>query len=136
MDYRVSSAGIIYAKWHDNRIVHVISNFHGSVLSKVQRKQKDDSIQEVNCPEIIPDYNKHMGAVDLADRLRQAYCVERKSKKWWHRLFFGLIDMVFVNSFVIYKKLKPDENISLLDYQRGVSCGLIKKILKPGVNCL
>lgn len=65
-----------------------------------------------------------MGGVN---RLRAAYCIDRRAKKWWHRLFFGLLDIAFVNSYVIYKKINPDDNISLLEFRRGVSTGLMIK---------
>lgn len=66
-----------------------------------------------------------MGGVDHADqlRLRMTYGVNRKSKKWWHRIFWGLLDIMFVNSYVIYKVVHGD--ISLLDFRRSVVQGLL-----------
>lgn len=124
-DYRVSNLDITFFKWYDNRVVHLASNFHGTESTIVNRKQKDGTKLDVACPAIVKNYNRFMGGVDFADRLRQCYCTDRRSKKWWHRLFFGLLDIAFVNSYVIYKKMNPSENVSLLDFRRGVSLGLI-----------
>ena len=55
-----------------------------------------------------------MGGVDLADRLRALYNVERKSRKWWHSIFFGLIDIMFVNSYIVYCDLF--EKITVLQF--------------------
>lgn len=129
-DYRVSADGICFFKWCDNRIVYALSNFHGTNVGKVQRLQKDGSKETFSCPEFIPDYNQYMRVVDQADRLRQAYCVDRRSKKWWHRLFFGLLDMAFVNSYIIYNKINPEEQITLLEYRRNVSLGLMSSGVK------
>lgn len=68
-----------------------------------------------------------MGGVDCADQLRQYYNVNRWSRKWWHRLFWGMVDIAFVNSFVIYNYLNANEKKTLLDYRREVAQGLIIK---------
>ncbi|KAJ8928102.1 hypothetical protein NQ314_019363 [Rhamnusium bicolor] len=81
IDYRVSKMDVTYCKWHDNRVVHLISNYHGTKSTTVKRMQKDGSRKDIACPEIVPDYNRYMGGVDRADRLRQAYCINRRSKK-------------------------------------------------------
>ncbi|KAJ8889728.1 hypothetical protein PR048_009229 [Dryococelus australis] len=54
---------------------------------------------------VVSDYNQHMGGVDHADTLRQLHCVDQKSWKWWHRLFWGMCDNTFVNAFVVYKEI-------------------------------
>jgi hypothetical protein len=109
----------------DNKPVHLISNFHGSETTSVKRKAKDGSAVTVPCPSAVFDYNKYMGGVDHADRLRALYNIDRKSQKWWHRLFFGLIDIMFVNSYVVYTTLF--NKISVLEYRRSIVQGLLTK---------
>ncbi|KAG5892502.1 hypothetical protein JTB14_015412 [Gonioctena quinquepunctata] len=88
----------------------------------------------MNCAQIVDDYNKHMGGVDQADRLRQAYCIKRRSRKWWHRLCFGIVDIAFVNSYILYKKLNPEDHLTLLDFRRGVALGLMSQTNNPVTN--
>ena len=126
-DYRISQNGIAVFKWFDNKIVYLASNFHGSETSEVKRKGKDGTKAAIVCPAIVPDYNRNMGGVDHADRLRQVYNVDRRSRKWWHRLFWGLLDIAFVNSFLVYKEMGCEENLTLLDFRRGVSLGLMNR---------
>ena len=52
-DYRISKDGIAVYKWRDNRPVHIISNFHGIEKTYVNRRNKDGSVTEVLCPEVI-----------------------------------------------------------------------------------
>jgi hypothetical protein len=73
---------------------------------------------------VAKDYNKHMGGVDKHDMLRQIYGINRKSLKWWHRIFFRLLDMTIVNSFLIHKE-HCQSAISLLDYRGEIACGLL-----------
>jgi len=124
-DIKYSPNGVSFIKWMDNKAVHFISNFHESEITNVNRKNKDGSSVSVKCPTSVSDYNKYMGGVDHADRLRALYNIERKSRKWWHRLFFGLLDIMFVNSYVVYCSLF--EKMSVLEYRRSVVQGLLTK---------
>lgn len=66
-DFRVSKDSLVLAKWQDNKPVFVLSNFHGTEISSVERTQKDGSKSVFSCPDAVVDYNKHMGGVDKAD---------------------------------------------------------------------
>lgn len=128
-DIRFSSSDIGYFKWMDNKVVNFVSNFHGSETGSVLRTSKDGSRQEVKCPTVVCSYNKYMGGVDHADRLRALYCVDRKSMKWWHRLFWGFFDIALVNAFVIYCNLF--EETDMLSFRRSVAQGLLAQRAPP-----
>lgn len=132
-DYRVSKDDIVVFKWRDNKVVHAISNFHGTEESQVNRKNKDGTIAKVTCPEAIKNYNTYMGGVDKADMYCALYGTSRKSKKWWHRIFFGLVDRSLCNAFVVYKKL-GDCNCTLLNFRRSVAQSLITLGKPPKVG--
>lgn len=57
---------------------------------------------------MIHDYNQFMGGVDLCDQLLHYYGLTRKSKKWWRRVFFRLLELCIINSLVLYKANNPD----------------------------
>ncbi|KAK3506388.1 hypothetical protein QTP70_019270, partial [Hemibagrus guttatus] len=48
---------------------------------------------KVPCPAAVSTYNQHMGSVDFLDLLIALYRTNIRSKKWYHRLVFHLIDM-------------------------------------------
>lgn len=124
-DHRVSDLGISFFKWNDNKVVSFISNYHGTEETDVERTQKDGSRKRVICPQVVKDYNKFMGGVDLADRYRVLYGTNRRSKMWWHRIFFALLDITFVNAYIIYCEMFGNGKISLLEVRRSVALGLI-----------
>ena len=126
-DFRSTARGITAYKWMDTKPVHFISNYHGTEPTTVQRKQKNGQKLTVKCPRVASDYNKHMGGVDKHDMLRQIYGIDRKSVKWWHRLFFGLLDMAVVNAFIIYRE-STGSSLSLLDFRREVGLGLLTNV--------
>lgn len=120
-DHRYSDEEIGVFKWQDSKEVLLISNYHGTEETKVKRTQKNGSRIDVKCPEVVKDYNINMGGVDLADRYMVLYQVDRKSKNGG--IFWGLLDVTFFYSYVVYKQMFND--ISVLEFRRLVSNGLI-----------
>lgn len=123
-DFRISNTGISYFKWKDNRIVSIASNFHGTGATKVKRKQRDGKSIEIDAPQVIKDYNESMGGVDLHDQMRQCYGLDRRSKKWWHRIFWGCIEITFINSYVIAKKVLDEAPKNILDFRKDLTRSL------------
>lgn len=60
---------------HDNEII-VIPTRGASSASKTK-------------PKLIVNYNDNVNGVDRCDQLLVYYALNRKSTKWWKRLFFG-----------------------------------------------
>ncbi|KAJ8951661.1 hypothetical protein NQ314_007654 [Rhamnusium bicolor] len=101
-------------------------NFHNPEEKRtVKRKQKDGISEEINCEQLVRDYNRYMGFVDKSDMLKSCYELDRKSKKWWHRIFFHFVDLTLVNSFIIFKNLTTGTGMSLKEFKIAVATGLI-----------
>ena len=61
-ELRSSYNGVSWLKWIDKKLVHFLSNFHdASKISQANKRQKDGSLKEVTCPQIVVDYNDFMG---------------------------------------------------------------------------
>ena len=54
--------------------------------------------------------------------LRRLYGTNRKSMKWWHIIFFGLVDMSIINAYVVYK---DHTKLPLLEFRRELAQGLL-----------
>lgn len=99
----VSNTGITATKWMDNREVHILSNFHNPHDQlTVQRRSKQGTSMTVACPSSIVDYNNNMNSVDKFDQLLNNYKLDRRSKKWWHRIMFHFFDASVINAYIIY----------------------------------
>ena len=60
---------VIFAKWHENSVVTIASNWEShTTVHKVRRRVKRGA-KEVPQPHLINSYNKRMGGVDLMDCL-------------------------------------------------------------------
>ncbi|CAH1957866.1 unnamed protein product [Acanthoscelides obtectus] len=88
-----------------------LSNYQNPVtMGRVLRRR-----DEVACPQMVIEYNTHMGYVDKFDMLKSLYELNRKSHKWWHRIFFYFVDACIVNASILFRlrsKSNEFENIS------------------------
>lgn len=96
----VDSVDICCHSWKDNKIVNLMSIFCGQLPEPLVRRldRKHKQYKEVNCPMIVSIYNKHMGGVDLLDSHIERHRIKMRSKKWYFRLFYHLVDLAIVNA--------------------------------------
>ncbi|KAJ8930262.1 hypothetical protein NQ314_016956 [Rhamnusium bicolor] len=80
---------------------------------------------EITCLSLINDYNRHMGYVDKFDMLKSLYEIDRKSRKWWHPIFWFFLDATVVNSYIISKS-RLTNNMTLKQFRLSVVSGLIR----------
>jgi len=77
-------------------------------------------------PSIVADYNRHMGHVDNTDRVANSYAASRRTWKWTKKLFFHLLDLAIVNSYIILSSCggkKISHIFSKHPYQRDAGTG-------------
>jgi hypothetical protein len=82
-------------RWNDNKVVTFISSIVASEpVEKIVRYSKDEKKKiDVQCPQIVRQYNKHMGGVDLADMLIALYKTPLKTRRWYMGIFAQLLDI-------------------------------------------
>ncbi|CAK1596302.1 unnamed protein product [Parnassius mnemosyne] len=92
---------ICVIKWKDSKTVLTCSTAIGALpLHKVQRYDKvTKSYIEVTCPDMIKNYNEHMGGVDVSDQMMEVYRSWHKTRKWPIKLIMHLFDLAMVNSW-------------------------------------
>ena len=100
-------------RWVENGLVQAISSFIGpDIGDDINRwSAKDKAIINVSCPNIIHQYNRHMGGVDLCAMLMALYRVNLVSKKWYYIIYY-YINVAIVNAWLIYKRHCQQKNIS------------------------
>ena len=80
-----------------------------AITTTVRRKKGNGTTMDVNCPQAIVDYNKSMGGVDRGDQYRKYYQVRMKSRKSYKYIFWFLVEVCILNSFILSR------------YSRGIS---------------
>jgi hypothetical protein len=87
-------------KWHDKREVCMLSTYHDDSVKTI-KTYKGDKIK----PVVVFDYNKSMGAVDMADQMLTSYPAERKRNKIWYKnQFRHLLNKIVLNGYILHKK--------------------------------
>lgn len=121
-----SDDNITVLRWKDNKAVHTISTYAGSqpedIAKRWDRKNKKEVL--VERPFAIQQYNMFMGGVDLMDRMISYYPHGFKNKKWYLRMFFHLLNMAIVNSWILYRQ-KVDKEFPLLNFKAAVATSLL-----------
>ena len=88
--------------WCDKKDVYFINSIcDPEDMSEVKRRNKDGSQSLISCPGAVKIYNAFMGGVDLADFKRKTYSCSRRAGKWWHRLFYFILDVCIVNAHIL-----------------------------------
>jgi hypothetical protein len=96
-------------EWKDKRDVVLVSTFHDDSMEDVTTRKR--VIQKSS---VVLDYNKNMVGVDRNDGQLQNYKLARERLKYYYqKMFRYLLDVVCLNTFIIYKK---GGSISRLDF--------------------
>lgn len=116
-----------YVKWQDTKQVQVCSTaFMPNDIVQANRTQKTGEKKLVNCPKPIAEYTKRMGGVDRFDQKRSVYQIGRKSRRWWLRIFYFLVESCAVNAFILYCKVQKRNFKSQLQFRRRLAQGLLE----------
>ena len=99
---------ILSLQWLDNKVVSLLTTIENANDSlQVKRKTRTAGVwstKVVRQPQAIATYNKYMNGVDRSDQILATNNVLRKCMKWWKTLFFHLIDIAVVNSFILFRE--------------------------------
>ena len=126
----INKEGILSLQWMDKRKVTVISTLHNDdMVSKRRIRLTSDGIEEIMKPKVISDYNTHMGGVNKADQLLSYYSFTRRTMKWWKRVFFHLVDVAIVNSYIMYSEsLQDGRKLTHEQFRVEVASGLLLQV--------
>jgi hypothetical protein len=83
--------------WKDTREVYLLTNMDPPPEEVIFC---DDSKRAV-MPQIVARYNRHMGYVDISDRMANSYSMCKCNFKWTMKLFFHLLDLTVLNSWIL-----------------------------------
>ena len=95
----------------------ITTAFNATKTGSVQRTQKDGSMLQVSCPEVIFEYSQRMGGVDRFDERRGRYSISRRCRRWWMRILYFLIDSCIVNAYILFQSVHPQDCLSILEFR-------------------
>ena len=112
-------------------------------VTEVQRWDRSKELAQkisVQAPNIVTSYNKNMGGVDKMDSLIAFYRIFFRNKKWYHRIFWHMVDMCICNAWLLYRRdreaalarrqpavvAKPEHYLTLMQFKFSISYCLRK----------
>uniref|UniRef100_A0A6A7FSW8 Transposase n=1 Tax=Hirondellea gigas TaxID=1518452 RepID=A0A6A7FSW8_9CRUS len=109
------------------KLIHLLSSMHDA-----------PTITENGKPEIFVTYNETKGAVDKFDQMCLSYSCSRKTRRWPLCVFYGMLNIATINSFIIYKNNKQ-EYINRRLFMRSLAEALVKpwaeqRLSAPGLS--
>ena len=114
LDWRMhADHGMASVIWKDKKAVLLLSthampvDLPGDSTSTVPRQTRAVRNLIPTSP-IHLEYTTYMRGVDVADQLRASYSCQTRSHKWWHRIFWFLLDTTVVNMYIYYLALRRE----------------------------
>ena len=84
--------------WRDKKEICMLTNIHSAPAEGNISNEGGKAIK----PQIVIVYNHHMGYVDKVDRMANSYSISRRTFKWTKNLFFHLLDLAVLNSYILH----------------------------------
>lgn len=107
---------VVIVRWHDNGPVNMVSTLVGVGNKKVKRWSESlKQHVEIDCPEVIVQYNQFMGGVDTLNFLMSLYPLPTRRRKWPVRVVSHFIGFAVCNSWLEYVHDASAENLPKKD---------------------
>lgn len=100
-----------------SKVVYMLSSCdEGAVINSVTGK-----------PEIVMVYNQTKGGVDTFDQMCSLMSCSRKTNRWPMAMFYGILNIAFINSYIIYAHnvlSKGEKPLNRREYMKKLSTEL------------
>ena len=119
------SGNLLCVKFRDGSKdpVHLISTTCSAGFTPTANRRGERVIR----PNIVNEYNKIMGGVDLKDTKLYAYLSERRTEKWTTKVAFYFFGTAMLNSYIIYKMHTEETVMPRLKFMLSIIDELVSK---------
>jgi len=107
---------LLAIKWTDIRDVFFLTTAYEVVLVDTPLSR---GAHHTTKPAALLDYNKYKTGVDRSDQVLSHYLFERKTIKWWKKLFLHLFDLVVVSAHILHNKTSKKEMSLEIFYKKS-----------------
>jgi hypothetical protein len=106
---------MMVVKWIVNQEVYMLTTLHTDSMKQSGKVDRTTSTPIIK-PECVMDYNRNMRAVDKTHVMVSSLECVRKPFRWHRKLFFHLLDLTVLNSYILYR-VHTGENITRANFQ-------------------
>lgn len=129
--YSQRKGSTLVLSWKDKRAVHMLSTFSKGSMKHVTNVPSKWPNKPSNAkPHVILDYIKHTAGVDRSDYFISSYQFMRRTKKWYRKIFFWLLEVGIVNAYLLYKMTKESHEkkpLSLKAFRQSLVRALVQE---------
>lgn len=111
-------------------LVSIVPKINKSVVLISSMHDKIETNPDKNKPEIVCYYNKTKSGVDLLDMKSALYSSNRRTRRWPLVIFYTLINVSCVNSFILYLCYRQNPTIKRRDFIESLAMSLIEPHLR------
>ena len=106
---KIDDVRLSTALWVDSSLVATVSADLGTEAHTVTRRRGRHDMRPIKCPRMVFVRGKMFRAVDIHDQLRlgKVHFMFSCKRKAWPKLFFGLIEMLLVNIYIVVVSTNP-----------------------------
>lgn len=105
-------------KWKDKKDVVLLTSMHSLEFAETGKTNRYTG-QKCVKPTVVIDYNQNIGRVDVGDQMSSKFHTMRRCKKAYKKIYFYLIDMMLLNSYLIFSNHKKDRAFHIFKQQLG-----------------
>ncbi|XP_055838818.1 piggyBac transposable element-derived protein 4-like [Episyrphus balteatus] len=111
-------------------LVSYVPKKNKNVLLVSSMHDNQEINEETGKPEMIMDYNATKGGVDTVDKMCATYNVARGTNRWPMVIFYSLMNVAGINSYVIYGFNNQNKKINRRTFLEALSYDLINVHLR------
>lgn len=105
--YSLRKESTLVVSWKDKRTVHMLSTYgKGSKRHMTNVQSRWPNKPPTAKPDVVLDYIKYMGGVDRSDHFISSYQFMRRTKKWYRKIFFWLLEVAIIDSYLLHKMMQ------------------------------
>ena len=92
---------LVAIKFLDRKHVALLSTAFNCALTDTDKKhwETNEPVKKLN---LVYQYNRYMGRVNCNDQLLKYSAFNRRTLKWWKKVFFHLLNVAMVNAYVLH----------------------------------
>jgi hypothetical protein len=107
--------------WFDNKPISLLSIAYSTIDANNSIficYWHNGGIKHIPCSPILIHYKEYMKGIDVHEKMKGYYSTQTKDHKWWHRVFFHLLDTSLLNAYIMYKyAIKKASKRPILHYK-------------------
>ncbi|CAG5026014.1 unnamed protein product [Parnassius apollo] len=115
--------GVHIGCFRDKRYIPYISTEFDNEMVVVESKRGNKKMK----PKVLAEYNKYMSGIDRQDQMLSYYPCERKTLRWYKKLFVHILQMQVLNAYIIYNRYSG-KNLNMYDFRMALSEELLPPV--------